>query len=179
MARVLIGSRFGNRDVSSRHRRLVSMAFVVACAAMALAATGNRAMAQALTWNTNTTGTPVDGTGPWNTTSTHWYNGSTDVDWPSGGTAQFGAAAGTTAFTVTVSGSPTIGGLTFQSQAYSLSGGSLSLSGAVPVTVNASSGGTISSRLIGSGGLTMNGPGTLDAHQFERLHGRDDRCQRR
>ena len=118
-------------------------------------------MAQALTWNTNTTGTPVDGTGTWNTTTTHWYNSSTDVAWPSGGTAQFGAAAGTTAFAVTVSGSPAIGGLTFQSQAYSLSGGSLSLTGTVPVTVNASSGGTISSRLIGSGGLTMNGPGTL------------------
>ena len=59
-----------------------------------------------------------------------------------------------------MSGSPTITGLTFQSQAYTLSGGSLNLSGAVPFTVNAT-GGTISSRLFGSGGLTMNGPGTL------------------
>ena len=120
-------------------------------------------MAQALTWDASGSGTPTDGAGTWNTTGFNWYNGGpTDVAWSSGGTAQFGVTAGSTASTVTVSGSPTIGGLTFQSQAYTLSSGSLALTGPVPVTVNASSGGTIGSTfLTGAGGLTMAGPGVL------------------
>jgi fibronectin-binding autotransporter adhesin len=122
------------------------------------------ASAAILTWNSNASGPPADGGGMWSGGNT-WWNNSGDVAWANadGDTAVFGAAAGGSAYNVTLNGSQSVGGLTFQSQAYSLTGngGTLNLAGsAVAITVNTSVG-TIGTTISGSGGAIKSGAGTL------------------
>jgi fibronectin-binding autotransporter adhesin len=125
---------------------------------------GQSATAASVTWNTNSTGSPVDGGGTWNTTSANWWNASTDAVWPNttSYTAVFGASSGA-AGTVLVT-SVSANGLTFNTPAsgtYLLSQGTINLGGATPtVTTNATSG-TIGSTIAGSVGLTTAGAGTL------------------
>lgn len=129
---------------------------------MPVAAATQTSVASVLTWTTATNGTAMDGNGTWGTASS-WLNNSGNVAWQSGNgdTALFGAAGGSTAYSVTLSGSQSIGSLTFQSQAYTLAGGTLGLSGAAAVvTVNAG-GGTIASVITGPAGLTKAGTGML------------------
>ena len=118
--------------------------------------------AATLTWNSNTTGSPVDGSGTWGANS-NWWNGAADTVWSNSAanTAQFGAAAGSTAYTVTLSGPQTVGSLTFQSDAYTLLGATLNLAGSAPVVMVNASGGTIGSIITGTGGLTQMGTGLL------------------
>ena len=124
---------------------------------------GQMTAASALTWNSATSGPPEDGTGTWSTNS-NWWNNSADVSWSNadGDTAVFGAATGSSTYTVTLTGSQSVGGLTFQSQAYSIAGGgTLVLVGsATPIAVNAS-GGTIETAIAGSGGMVKTGSGAL------------------
>ncbi len=131
---------------------------------MPVTAATQTSAASVLTWTTATNGTAMDGNGTWGTASS-WLNNSGNVAWQSGNgdTALFGAAAGSSTFMVTLSGSQSVGNLTFQSQAYTLAGasGTLALSGAAPVvTVNAG-GGTIATVIAGSAGLTKAGTGML------------------
>ena len=49
------------------------------------------------TWGTGGNG----GTGTWNTSNLNWFNGTSDIAWPTSGTATFAGTAGT----VTISGS--------------------------------------------------------------------------
>ena len=108
---------------------------------------------------------PTDGSGVWDT-SALWYTsaGTNDVAWTNsvGDTAQFGSGSGdSTPYTVTLAQPVTAKALTFQDQAYTLTGSTLDLAGSSPtIAVNASAG-TISSTLIANGGLTKNGSGAL------------------
>ncbi|MGY4500568.1 fibronectin-binding autotransporter adhesin [Bradyrhizobium sp. GM24.11] len=98
------------------------------------------------------------GSGTWDNTTVNWFNGSTAVPWTGGGTAAFGGSAGT----VTVSGTVAIGGMTFSTSGYILTGGTLALSGTAPViTTNAGVSATINSALTGSPTLVKSGAGTL------------------
>lgn len=132
------------------------MAAVVVCTGSVLADT--------YTWSINTTGVAADGSGTWNTTSANWVGvGDTHTAWnnANGSTAAFGA--GGSAGTVTVDpGGVTVGGLTFNSGVtgmYTLSGGSLTLTGTPAFVVNADA--AISSVMDGSAGLTKSGSGKL------------------
>ncbi len=139
-------------------------AAAIAGMSIAIMAASQTTVASVLTWTNATSGPAQDGNGTWGTAST-WWNNSVNVAWQSGNsdTALFGAAGGSSTFTVTLSGTQSVGSLTFQSQAYTLAGagGILALSGSAPVfTVNAG-GGTIAAVIAGSAGLTKAGAGML------------------
>jgi fibronectin-binding autotransporter adhesin len=135
---------------------MVALAMVTALSAVPAAAA-------ALTWNTNTSGPPVDGGGTWGSGS-NWWNSTTDTAWTSGGTAVFGAGNGA-AGPVAISGSQTVNAVIFNapgSGAYLLNGGgTLGLVGTSPtITMNASSG-TIGTVLAGTAGMAESGAGVL------------------
>src|SRR4030095_14979674 len=65
-----------------------------------------------LAWGVNGTG----GNGTWDTSSLNWWNGTSNVTWPSGGQAIFAGTPGT----VTVSGSVTANKLTFNVPGYAV-----------------------------------------------------------
>jgi len=124
------------------------------------------AHAATYTWNTNSSGSPVDGGGAWNATGgTNWLNGSTYGAFgnTTSDTAVFGVANGA-AGTITV-GSVTANAITFNNAGsgnYTLSSGTITLGGSAPtITVNASGTSTIASLIAGSSGLTKAGAGTL------------------
>jgi autotransporter-associated beta strand protein len=106
---------------------------------------------------------PADGSGSWDTATALWSNGAADSVWSNASApiAVFGNNHGA-AGTVTV-GNITAGGLVFNapgSGAYTLAGGTLTLTGTTPsITANANA--TIGSVLAGSGVVTMDGLGTL------------------
>jgi fibronectin-binding autotransporter adhesin len=127
---------------------------LVACGAIALAPSS--ASAQALTWGVSGTG----GAGTWNTTvsNTNWFNGTTNVNWPTSGTgATFSGSAGT----VTVSGSVAASSLTFTTRNYTLTGGTINLTGTSTPTITLATAtatsptATIASILTGSQGLRL------------------------
>ena len=74
--------------------------------------------ADTYTWDNNTTPPAGDGAGPWDTTTAHWDNGTSDVLWPNSlsDTAVFGlgGAIGNSASLVTVdAGGVQVGNITF------------------------------------------------------------------
>jgi autotransporter-associated beta strand protein len=84
--------------------------------------------AATVTWDPN--GNLTDGGGTWDTSSTNWWNGSNDTSWTSGNTALFGfGAGGASPYNVNVSGVMTVGGIQFENQLYTLSGGTLAMNG--------------------------------------------------
>ena len=94
----------------------------------------------------------------WSTTTT----GTNDVAWPTGGTANFGTGSGT-AGTVTVSGSVTVGAITFSASAvgnYLITGGTIALNGGTS-TITTNTNAEIDSILAGTSGMTKSGTGTL------------------
>ena len=144
---------------------------LILCSALCLA---NTSSAQTLYWDNNgaTAGfgtasgtwaapTTNDDTQGWSTSSagTAAMSGTTTTTTSSGlnfGTASAGLATGT----ITVSGNVSMGSLTFGSASgdITLSGGTIT---ANTITVN-NAANTISSDLVGSGGLTKNGNGALN-----------------
>ncbi|MGV0960380.1 MAG: autotransporter-associated beta strand repeat-containing protein [Limnohabitans sp.] len=100
------------------------------------------------------------GTGTWDTSTTNWTNsgGTVNGTWPAGtSVATFAGTAGT----VTVSGTQSAGGLTFNTTGYTVSGGTLNLSNTSnPVTVSTGTA-TVASTLTGSSGLLKSGAGSL------------------
>jgi len=148
-------------SVSSKNLRATTVATVLVILTIAGA---QAATASVLTWNSTAAGQPMDGDGGWSSNA-NWWNSTGNVAWDNarGDTALFGAAAGGAARTVWLSGSQSVAGVTFQSQAYTLAdgGGTLNLAGPSPViTVNAS-GGTIATAITGSASLTKEGNGLL------------------
>lgn len=136
---------------------LVALGFCIFGVVMTNAAT--------LTWDANLiTNQAQDGSGTWDAVSTNWWDGVENTNWTSANPDQavFGAGSGA-AGTVTVSGTQTVGGITFAapgSGSYTLSGGVLTLSGS-PVISNTANA-TVNSVLAGSGvGFTKIGTGTL------------------
>ncbi|MDX8513970.1 autotransporter outer membrane beta-barrel domain-containing protein [Mesorhizobium sp. VK23E] len=114
--------------------------------------------AQDLSWSPN--GANSGGNGTWDTASSVWFNGATLQTWNNAapGNAIFGGAAGT----VTVSGTVAVGGMTFGTSGYAITGGTLALSGTTPaVTTNAGVSATIGSAISGSATLVKSGAGTL------------------
>jgi autotransporter-associated beta strand protein len=114
-----------------------------------------------MTWNKNGTGSVTDGAGTWNTTSTNWYNGTTNVVWNSADSALFGSggAGGTVAL---ASGGITAAGLTFNTvtAAYNISGTSTAVLTLSSPTIQDSTASTITSiisaPIAGTSGLNIN-----------------------
>ena len=124
-----------------------------------------------LYWDTNGATSGIGGTGAWDTTTTFWstssagnittaaYNNAS----PSSITANFGGTAGT----VTLSGATTmnVGGLTFSTGGYTLTGGTLNIAPSASPFVYTTNGGTttLNSTITSAGGtqITKTGAGTL------------------
>ena len=120
------------------------------------------ASAATLTWNGGG-GSPSDGNlTSWDASTSNWWNGA-GTTWSAGSDAWFGVGTGsTTAYSVSVGFAPSVGNVTFANQAYTLTGGTLSLlaTGTSTITVSASAA-TISSSLAGTTGFIKSGTGTL------------------
>lgn len=128
---------------------------LAALAAMLLSATALTS-AGAQTLNYGATG--AGGTGAWDNSTANWFDGAAAVPWAGGNTALFGGTAGT----VTVSGTVAVGGAAFNTTDYTLTGGTLALSGATPTfTTDAGVSATISSAISGTATLVKSGAGTL------------------
>ncbi|MBT2299858.1 autotransporter-associated beta strand repeat-containing protein, partial [Variovorax paradoxus] len=151
-----------------RAPRRASCAVFFDAALLVAALSTTFARAASLTWDagglaTNTS-TATDGGGTWNTTTPRWNNNATDLVWnnAAGDVAIIGnnnGAGGVLNLATPI----TAGGLIFNAPAsgsYTLSGSTLTLSGARTITTNANA--TIASPLSAGGGtLTKNGTGTL------------------
>ena len=117
-----------------------------------------------LIWDPNNNGS--DGAGTWAATGTVWTNttdGGADIAWRNftSDIAVFGAGSGA-AGTVTVSGSVTNGGITFNTPGsgnYIINTGTIFLGGAATISNNVNA--TIGSVIAGASGLTKAGNGTL------------------
>ncbi|VVD70990.1 autotransporter outer membrane beta-barrel domain-containing protein [Pandoraea fibrosis] len=102
--------------------------------------------------------TGAGGSGSWDNTTANWFNGSTAVPWAGGSTAIFGGTAGT----VTANGTISVGGATFSTTGYTVTGGTLALTGTAPtITTNTGVSATINSLITGSAPLVKTGGGTL------------------
>jgi len=126
------------------------------------------ARAASYTYDANTSSAGIqDGAGNWNTTLANFWNGTNDVKWPNQNTdvAVFGNGGGTAGMGITT-GTVTTNGITFAALAagayYNISGGTITLAGSSPtIAVNAASGGTIRSALVGTSGFIKTGAGAL------------------
>ena len=123
-------------------------------------------------WDVNGTSLGNGGTGTWNTSSPFWSPSNDGVSGPYSAwnnAALYDAYFGGTAGTVTLSGAITAHNLTFQTDGYALTGGSLTLGGTAP-TVSVTTGTTSIASSIstadawsktGGGTLTLNGSGNF------------------
>ncbi len=123
-----------------------------------MALIGALADAQTLTWGVNGAG----GGGNWDATTANWFNGATNVAWPSGASAVFGGASGGTVSSY-FSG-PVVSSMTFNTAGYTVQNGDIqSSSSGLTVTTNVDA--TISSSLDNSttagNFLVKNGSATL------------------
>ncbi len=155
-------------------RRLTG-GFVASFAGLALIA--SPASAASLSWDQAGSGT-LGGTGTWDTTTTNWWNGSTDVAWAtntiSGDSAVFAGTAGT----VTLGTNINALGLTFNTTGYTIAGSTFTLAlGTGGIDASALSSGTTT---ISGGGAT--GVSLGAASNVERgigcQPGRFQRCRR-
>jgi autotransporter-associated beta strand protein len=130
---------------------MIPVAMIVAAAALVPGAT----RAQTLTWGATGGG----GTGPWDTLTANWFDGSGPVLWTQGSSATFGGTAGT----VSVAATPiTVQNMTFLTDGYIVTANPLTLSGSTPtITLGAGVSATISSDMAGSAGLVKSGAGSL------------------
>ena len=113
------------------------------------------------TWDPSQTGSGSDGSGNWTSTAYRANSGS-DVVWSDGNNAVFGVGAAS-AGTVAISGVVSPNSSTFNPAAsgnYVISGGSINLFNAV-TSITANTNATISSQLVGTGGITMSGTAAL------------------
>src|SRR3954462_11468987 len=142
-------------------------AFFFAVVLLALGSAARNASAVTLYWdndtnaanNNITTGTGLGGTGNWDTSSSKWFNGASDVAWTDGSDAVFWGNAGT----VTLNTPPSANSVTFHSTGYvvlsSPTSNALTLTG--PVSVDTGVADTIQSLISGTAGLVKNGAGAL------------------
>ena len=149
----------------SKFARSLSVCACGLAAALAILALTSTAQAATYTWDPIPGGGANDGNGSWDTTTLNWWSTSagTDTTWTTTGTdtAAFGNG-GADPYTVAVSSSVGVGGITFNAgSSYTISGGTIVLGGAAPTIAVNASGGTISSTMAGSSGLTKTGAGAL------------------
>ena len=101
------------------------------------------------------------GTGPWNATTNNWTvsDGSANGPWPAGSSvATFAGTAGT----ATVSGTQSIGGLTFNTTGYTVTGGTLTGAATTnPLMADTGISASVASILAGSNAFSKEGAGTL------------------
>ena len=115
-------------------------------------------------WDVNGTSLGTGGTGTWNTTNPFWSPNNDGVSGPYSAwnnAALYDAYFGGTAGTVTLGGAITAHNITFQINGYSLTGGSLTLSGTTPTLSVTSGTATIDSPITSTSGLTKAGGATL------------------
>ena len=150
--------------MSSRRRRgTFSAAVLLSAAATSAVAVPSPVRADAVQWDGNgaTLPNPAGGSGTWDTTTSNWWNGTSEQSYGSGVTphdAIFGVAGGAVTAAVPV----TARSLTFNTGGYSLSGGTITLADVGTVTVtNASDTATIGQTVDSTGVLTKLGAGTL------------------
>jgi outer membrane autotransporter protein len=144
----------GRSACARRAARQVVLPMSMRAATLLLATASTAASAQTLSWGPGGGG----GSGTWDSTTANWFNGSTATPWSAGSTASFGGTAGT----VTVNGTAAVGGATFNSTGYTITGGTLALSGAAATfTSNAGVSATVNSPITGSAALKKSGAGTL------------------
>lgn len=150
---------------ASRRRFIPSI--LAAAVAMALAI--KPSLAATAYWDSNgtTAGAGATPTGTWGT-SAFWNttaagDTTTPGAWVSGDTAVFSAGAdATTAYTVTLSGAQTIGGLTVEEGTPTISGAGTIVLGSAATPFVIDSGATIASAMTGAGvGLVKSGAATL------------------
>lgn len=156
----------GRRNGSGAGRLLcgtsLSAILLLAVPSAAFAQDANR------NWDANSTTPGSGGTGTWNTSGLNW---SPNTDGTSGpysapwdNSLLDNAIFGSTAGTVTLGAPITVHDLTFNTDGYTLTGNTLTLSGVSPtITVNTAATGraTISSVIAGTNGLTKAGAGVL------------------
>jgi hypothetical protein len=151
-----------------RAPRRASRAALFDAALLVAALSTTFARAASLTWDAGglatSTSTATDGGGTWSTTTPRWNNNATDLVWSNaaGDVAIIGNNNGTGGV-LNLATPITAAGLIFNAPAsgsYTLSGSTLTLSGARTITTNANA--TIASALSAGGGtLTKNGTGSL------------------
>lgn len=137
-------------------RRAVAAAALMVCWAWLAVAVAPQADAATLTWDPAGAG---GGNGTWDTTTTSWYSGGSAVTWNNGtnDTASFGGTAGT----VTLGEAITAGGLDFTTDLYTVTGGTLTLSGGGAANVGSGLSATLASGLSAADGIEKTGAGTL------------------
>lgn len=152
--------------------RMAMLAILSACLCHPLAAAS-------LTWDADgTSGSPTGGTGPWDTTSLLWNNGTSMVAWSNaaGNQATFGGTGGT----VTLGEAITAVGMTFASSGYTIVGGGnmLTLAGSVSVTtaghsVSLQTDMTLTAALSfgGAGDITVDSSSSINASGFSLSKG--------
>ncbi|WP_261527630.1 autotransporter outer membrane beta-barrel domain-containing protein [Burkholderia multivorans] len=132
----------------------VRRSMTAGAATLLLATTWTTASAQTLSWGASGSG----GAGTWDNSTANWFNGSAATPWAAGSSAAFGGTAGT----VTVNGTVALGGATFGTTGYTITGGTLSLTGSTPLfATNNGISATIASLITGSAPLIKTGAGTL------------------
>ncbi len=112
---------------------------------------------QAAVYNWGSAG--AGGTGTWidDNATANWFFGGSDVPWAAGNTATFGGAVGAVGVSGSIAG---VNGLTFNTTGYSLTGGTLNLTGNT-FTLGTGIAASIGSTLAGTVGLNLTGGGTL------------------
>ncbi|MBV2144988.1 autotransporter-associated beta strand repeat-containing protein [Falsochrobactrum sp. TDYN1] len=115
-------------------------------------------------WDANQTSPGSGGTGTWNLTSSFWSPNADGVSGPYTAWNNAGldiAIFGGTAGTVTLGSPITANGLAFNTNGYTLSGGTLTLGGVMPTVTVSTGTSTINSVIAGTSGLTKAGGGIL------------------
>ena len=127
----------------------------MACALLVAIASTAQVHAATLTWGTSGTG----GTGNWDTTSSLWWNGTSNVAWVNANNdvASFGGTAGTVTLTTGI----TANGLTLNAT-YTITGNTLTLGGSSPTISGTGTSVDIRSVLAGTNGLIKSGAGTVN-----------------
>jgi fibronectin-binding autotransporter adhesin len=118
------------------------------------------AFAQSVSWDATSGNSAIDGgSGNWDAATQNWTTdaGATNEVWTDGADAVFGGNAGS----VTLVGTQSAASLTFDTDGYDISGGTLSYSnGGSGITVHSGTA-TIASDISASAGLVKSGSGTL------------------
>ena len=152
-------SRSSRKTARSRHAKPVLSGSIGALLTCALIPTAHAATA---TWTTSGS-SALDGSGTWDAVTANWTTtGTSSAAWNPGNTAVFGAGTGGS-YAVSLSGSSSVGGLTFNalpSGGYTLTGGTLGL-GAATTTFTVNNATTIGSAIQGTNTLTLAGTSIL------------------